>query len=222
MIVFDGANGAGKSTIMKKVAERLTAKGLSVVVTREPGGTPIGEAVRTILLDPKSSAMTDMAEVLLITAARAQHVQEKILPALAAGQVVLCDRFVASSISFQHHAKGIDLGLIEHITRVALQGFKPDAYFLFDIDPNEGLRRVAERNESLERFELMDIEFHQRVREGYLHQHKCNPQDFTMVDASRPEHVVYADVCGQVEQLLKSRDLLPSVFMDEVMAAVMH
>lgn len=222
MIAFDGVNGAGKSTILKKLATHLTSMGLPVVVTREPGGTSIGEALRSIILDPNSSAMTDMTEVLLLTAARAQHVQEKILPALEAGKVVLCDRFLASTISFQHNAKGIDLNLIEQVTEIALRGFKPDAYFLFDLSVEEGARRVNIRNESLERFELMDIEFHQRVRQGYLRQHERNPQDFTLIDASRPAHAVYADVCGQVEKLLKSRDLLPSVLVDQVMAAVMH
>lgn len=222
MIAFDGVNGAGKSTILKKIAAHLKSLGLSVLVTREPGGTPIGESIRGILLDPNSSAMTDMAEVLLLTAARAQHVEEKIIPALERGYVVLCDRYLASTISFQHHAKGIDLKLIEQVSDIALKGFKPSAYFLFDLSVEEGARRVSVRNEALERFELMDLEFHQRVREGYLRQHEQNPEDFILVDASRAEQVVYMDVRNQVEALLKSYNLLSSFPVDEEMTAVMH
>ena len=222
MIAFDGVNGAGKSTVLHKIAAYLKSLGLSVVVTREPGGTPIGESIRGILLDPNSSAMTDMAEVLLLTAARAQHVEEKIIPALERGCVVLCDRYLASTISFQHYAKGIDLKLIEHLSDIALKGFKPSAYFLFDLNVEEGARRVSARNESLERFELMDLEFHRRVREGYLRQHEQKPEDFILVDASRAEHLVYMDVRNQVVALLKSYNLLNSFPVDEEMTAVMH
>lgn len=222
MIAFDGANGAGKSTVLHKLATHLKSMGLQVMMTREPGGTPIGEKVRGILLDPESSAMTDMTEVLLFTAARAQHVQEKILPALEKGYIVLCDRFVASTISFQHYGKGVDLKAIETITETALQGFKPDAYFLFDLDAQEGARRVAARNESLERFELLEIDFHERVRQGYLRQYERNPEQFTLVNAARPATTVYADVCRQVESLLKKRGLMPSVLVNQVMTPVMN
>src|SRR5699024_9378042 len=130
--VFDGSNGAGKSTVLQAVAEQLRVQGYTVITTREPGGTPIGEAIRTILLNPDSSAMCAQTELLLFAAARAQHVREKIAPALQAGHIVLSDRFDAATMSFQHYARGLPRSLVENVNTVALDGFMPDLTVVLD------------------------------------------------------------------------------------------
>src|SRR5690606_15462970 len=142
MLVCDGSNGAGKTTLINTLRAYLLERGLDVVVTREPGGTPIGEKIREVLLSPDTPEMCDLTELMLFGASRAQHLREKILPALQAGQVVLCDRFDSATISFQHYARGIDLELVEQINDLALGGFRPDLYIILDLDPAVGLRRV--------------------------------------------------------------------------------
>ena len=202
MIVCDGSNGAGKTTVIKAIAEHLQSLGRDFIISREPGGTPIGEKIREVVLSPATPEMCDLTELLLFGAARAQHLQEKIIPALASGQIVICDRFVAATISFQHYAWGIDLDLIRQINDLVLQGFQPDMNIILDLDPRVGMARVHQRGEGLDRMEDQQLEFLQKARNGYLLQAQQNPAIFSLVDAAQPLPAVVAQVLDIVDSLL--------------------
>ena len=178
MLVFDGSNGAGKTTVIKGVEKYLTLKGFDVLLTREPGGTPIGEKIREVILDPSTPEMCYMTELMLFGAGRAQHVQEKIVPALAQGKIVISDRFDAATFSFQHFARGIALETITKINDLALAGFTPDLNIILDLDPNEGLKRVISRGEGLDRLEDEKSDFLAKARNGYLKQAEQFPDKF--------------------------------------------
>jgi len=203
MIVCDGSNGAGKTTVIKAIEAHLNDRGLQAVVTREPGGTVIGEKIRDILLCPDTPEMSDIAELMLFGAARAQHVKEKILPAIQAGKAVVSDRFDAATLSFQHYARGLDLGLVRQINALALDGFRPDMNIILDLDPAIGLERVHQRGERLDRMEAQKLEFLQRARQGYLEQARLAPALFRVLDAGRPLAQVVADALGIVDELIR-------------------
>ncbi|MCG9769417.1 dTMP kinase [Pseudoalteromonas piscicida] len=200
MLVCDGSNGAGKTTVIAGLEAHLKQRGIEVVMTREPGGTEISEKIREIILDPSTPEMTDMTELMLFGAARAQHVREKIIPALEQGKVVISDRFDAATFSFQHYARGLDLATITTINQLALGGFRPDMNLILDLDPEEGLQRVKSRGEGLDRLEDEKQQFLQRAREGYLVQAKNDPERFTVIDASQSK----AQVLEQSIELLDS------------------
>ncbi|PAY00374.1 dTMP kinase [Pseudoalteromonas sp. HM-SA03] len=200
MLVCDGSNGAGKTTVITGLEAHLKQRGIEVVMTREPGGTEISEKIREIILDPSTPEMADMTELMLFGAARAQHVREKIIPALEQGKVVISDRFDAATFSFQHYARGLDLATITTINQLALGGFRPDMNLILDLDPEEGLKRVKSRGEGLDRLEDEKQQFLQRAREGYLVQAKNDPKRFTVIDASQSK----AQVLEQSIELLNS------------------
>ncbi|MCO7201339.1 MULTISPECIES: dTMP kinase [Pseudoalteromonas] len=200
MLVCDGSNGAGKTTVIAGLEAHLKQRGIEVVMTREPGGTEISEKIREIILDPSTPEMADMTELMLFGAARAQHVREKIIPALEQGKVVISDRFDAATFSFQHYARGLDLATITTINQLALGGFRPDMNLILDLDPEEGLKRVKSRGEGLDRLEDEKQQFLQRAREGYLVQAKNDPERFTVIDASQTK----AQVLEQSIELLDS------------------
>ncbi|ODB34374.1 MULTISPECIES: dTMP kinase [Pseudoalteromonas] len=200
MLVCDGSNGAGKTTVIAGLEAHLKQRGIEVVMTREPGGTEISEKIREIILDPSTPEMADMTELMLFGAARAQHVREKIIPALEQGKVVISDRFDAATFSFQHYARGLDLATITTINQLALGGFRPDMNLILDLDPEEGLKRVKSRGEGLDRLEDEKQQFLQRAREGYLVQAKNDPERFTVIDASQSK----AQVLEQSIELLDS------------------
>ncbi|WP_046003735.1 dTMP kinase [Pseudoalteromonas rubra] len=202
MLVCDGSNGAGKTTVIQGIADYLEQQGYDVVLTREPGGTPIGEKVRSVILDPSTPEMGSMTELMLFGAARAQHVEEKIRPALEAGKVVISDRFDAATFSFQHYARGIDLETITTINELALGGFKPDMNLILDLDPQLGLQRVSQRGEGLDRLEDEKMEFLHRAREGYLAQAKADPARFCVIDASQDKQSVLSDCLKVVDALI--------------------
>jgi len=202
MIVCDGSNGAGKTTVIETLVQHIKSKGREVVVTREPGGTPIGEKIREVILSPDTPEMCDMTELMLFAAARAQHVKEKILPALAQGKVVVSDRFDSATISFQHYARGLDLTLIEQLNDLALDGFSPNKTIVLDLDPEIGLQRVHDRGEGLDRLEDQELAFLTRARNGYLAQANDNPDKFHVVDASKSKEEVAAEVLETIDKLL--------------------
>lgn len=202
MVVFDGSNGAGKTTVIKSVENYLIAKGFDVVVTREPGGTPIGEKIREVILDPSTPEMSFMTELMLFGAGRAQHIQEKITPALAEGKIVLSDRFDAATFSFQHFARGIDLDTITKINNLALNGFSPSMNIILDLDPAEGLKRVHSRGEGLDRLEDEKAEFLEKARNGYLTQATQAPDKFTVIDAAQSKDKVLAAVLQVIDALI--------------------
>lgn len=202
MIVCDGSNGAGKTTVIETLVQHIKSKGRDVIVTREPGGTPIGEKIREVILCPDTPEMCDMTELMLFAAARAQHVKEKILPALAQGKVIVSDRFDSATISFQHYARGLDLALIKQLNDLALDGFSPNKTIVLDLDPEIGLQRVHNRGEGLDRLEDQELAFLTRARNGYLAQASDNPDKFHVVDASKSKEEVAAEVLETVDKLL--------------------
>ena len=202
MVVFDGSNGAGKTTVINEVEKYIAQKGLDVVLTREPGGTNIGEKIRSIILDPTTPEMCDTTELMLFGAGRAQHIQEKIKPALQAGKIVISDRFDAATFSFQHYARGIDLANIMQINDLALAGFKPDMNVILDLDPVEGLNRVMSRGEGLDRLEDEKLDFLVKARNGYLTQAKEQPERFEVIDASQSKAAVLSDVIKVIDALI--------------------
>lgn len=207
MIVCDGSNGAGKTTLIERMRDHLLARRLDVLVTREPGGTPVGEKIREILLSTDTPEICDLTELMLFGAARAQHLHEKILPALADGKVVLCDRFDSATISFQQYARGLDRELVERVNALALNGFRPDLYLILDLDPACGLQRVRTRGQTLDRLEAEQLVFLQRAREGYLKQAEEDPGRFKVLDASRTADEVAAEAIALVGHLVAQRAL---------------
>lgn len=186
-ITFEGIEGCGKSTQLKLLAGNLTARGVGVTVTREPGGCPIADQVRGILLDADNRAMTPMAELLLYAAARAQHMAEIVVPALNSGRIVICDRFTDATIAYQGYGRGLDLGIINQLNQLATAGVRPDLTILLDCPVKVGLSRAMDRINSSqgareERFELESMQFHQRVRDGYLEMAAREPDRFMVIN----------------------------------------
>jgi dTMP kinase len=188
-ITFEGIEGCGKTTQLRLLKERLQASGEQVTATREPGGCPIADQMRAILLDAGNSAITPLSELLLYAAARAQHVQEIIVPALARGEIVLCDRFTDATVSYQGHGRGLDLDTISQLNRLATGGVEPKLTLLIDCPVEIGLGRALARIEAgsgarEERFELESRLFHERVRQGYLSLVAAFPGRFVVIDGS--------------------------------------
>lgn len=182
-IVFEGLDGAGKSTLINKLAEHLEESSHEVVLTREPGGTELGDEIRTLLLKVDGEDPTALAELLLYEAGRAQHVEIKIKPALKRGAWVLCDRFAASSVAFQSGGRQLSKELIQKLNHIATDGLSPDVVVLLDLTVEEAKRRMEGRD--LDRFELEKQDFHNRVRESYLTQAKDQPEKWLVLDASK-------------------------------------
>lgn len=202
MISLEGGEGAGKSTVMDRLAGRIDARGLELVQVREPGGTPIGEAVRAILLDPANTALTAEAELLLMFAARAQLVREIIRPALARGAIVLSDRFTDASFAYQGSGRGIEAGRIAELERWVC-GFKPDLTILLDLPVAQGMARARGRGPS-DRIEHEATDFFERVRAGYRVRAEAEPARWRCVDASVPITQVLAAVDAVLEEFLGS------------------
>lgn len=190
-VSIEGGEGAGKSTVINALRSALEARGDRVVATREPGGTPLAEMIRTLLLDPDHEPATPEAETLLMFAARAQHVRETILPALESGAWVLCDRFTDSSYAYQGAGRGVDEALITTLEGTCV-GIVPALTFLLDIDVAAGRARMRSRGGAPDRIERERDEFFQRVRAGFLQRAEADPKRFRVIDASQPVGVVVA------------------------------
>jgi dTMP kinase len=167
-ITFEGIEGCGKSTQLAMAAERLRAAGRAVRATREPGGTPIGEQIRRVLMDAAHAELDPIAEWLLVEAARRQHVEEVLRRGIAAGEFVLCDRFADSTEAYQVAGRGLDAALVTDLDRRVRSGIDPDLTLLYDLDSREGLSRAARRDAGAGRFESAELAFHERVRERFL------------------------------------------------------
>ncbi|MEW4309592.1 dTMP kinase [Rossellomorea marisflavi] len=185
-ITVEGPEGAGKSTVLAVLAERLEEDGVPVVITREPGGIKIAEQIREVILHTENTEMDERTEALLYAAARRQHLVEKVLPALREGKVVLCDRFIDSSLAYQGKGRGIGMDAIEEINAFAIENHMPDLTLYFDIEPEEGLKRINQhKGREVNRLDLESVGFHHKVREGYLELVNKYPNRIQVVDASR-------------------------------------
>ncbi len=181
-ITFEGPEGSGKSTQSNLLCRFLRQKGFKVLHTREPGGTAIGEKIRNILLDKSNKQMTDLGELLLYMAARSQIVEEKILPALKKGKIVICDRFLDASLAYQGYGSGLDLKLIEYLGKISTKNLKIDLTILLDIESSLGLKRSSRKD----RLEMKTIKFHKRVRNGYLKLARKYPKRIKVIKATKP------------------------------------
>ena len=200
-ISFEGGEGAGKSTVLGAVHALLDRRGIAHLATREPGGTPLGEAVRALVLDPAHPATCPEAEALLMFASRAQHVVEAIEPALAAGTWVVSDRFTDASYAYQGGGRGVPRARIEALEQWAAFGLVPDHTFLLDVPVDEGLRRIAGRGHA-DRMEREDVAFFERVRAAYLERARTDPARFVVVDATQPLDAVVAGVLARIEAIV--------------------
>jgi dTMP kinase len=208
-ISFEGIEGSGKTSHVRHTAEFLRDKGHDCVITREPGGTRIGEKIRAILLDPLSKDMDPLTELLLYTADRSQHVNECILPLLADGKTVLCDRYFDATMAYQGFARGIDIGLIENVHLMLFENLKPDLTILLDLPAELGLSRAwkqinkGARNNEETRFEEETLSFHKKVRSGYLEIARLEPERFRIIDASDKEKDVREKIIKTLSDAMK-------------------
>lgn len=201
-ISLEGIEGAGKSTQMAFIADYLQSKNIDVVLTREPGGTELGEQVRDLLLTPRDEKMVDDAELLLMFAARVQHLQQKILPALNNGQWVISDRFVDATFAYQGGGRGIDAGRIQSLADWSLQGVSTDLTFLFDLPVAVGQERVTSRGHAKDRFELEKHSFFDKVRDAYLQAASAQPARIKVIDAAQPVNHIQDQLRAHIDQLL--------------------
>lgn len=198
-ITFEGGEGAGKTTVIELVKERLTSIGHSVLVTREPGGIQIAEKIRQVILDPAHTEMEERTEALLYAAARRQHLIQKIIPALKQNQIVLCDRFIDSSLAYQGYARGIGMEEVYNINQFAIAGCMPALTLFFDIAPEKGLQRIH-NNEAREknRLDLETLSFHEKVYEGYQMLLEQYPKRIQQVNADQSLEEVLEETCNYI------------------------
>lgn len=206
-VTFEGPDGAGKTTQMKMLGEKLAGEGIRVSYTREPGGTRISEEIRKLLLDPANKEMVYRTEALLYAAARAQHVEEFIRPAVAEGKFVLCDRFSDSTIAYQGYGRGIEMEFLEKLNKMATAGVVPDMTFILDIEPSAGIARISERRtvstgENKDRIESEGLSFHVRVREGFLKLAQENPGRCRVINAAKDQEEISMEIYRLVKEVL--------------------
>lgn len=203
-ITFEGIEGCGKTTQIRLLSEELTRRGLDCIATREPGGTSIGEAIRGIFLHCAHDDMLPTTELLLVTAARAQHVEHVIKPNLKAGKIVLCDRYVDATVAYQGFAAGLGLEMVMRSHELFIESLMPDITILIDCPVEIGLMRSRERNKTAGRqidegrFEELDYTFHERVRQGYLEQSRREPDRFEVVNADGTPDQIQQRIAGAV------------------------
>ena len=203
-ITIEGGEGAGKSTAQRFIAERLTERGITSVQTREPGGTPLAEAIRQTLLSVDGEAPVEMAELLLVFAARAQHLAKVIEPALARGDWVLSDRFTDATYAYQGAARGLSVEVISHLEQLVQSGRQPDKVLILDLPPEIGMARARSRGE-LDRFERENHDFYERVRAGYLQRAVAMPERYSVIDAGQDLEAVQSAMAAEIERWFDER-----------------
>jgi dTMP kinase len=209
-ISFEGIEGSGKTTQIQVVYDYFRQKAHDVVLTREPGGSTIGQQIRAILLNSKNKDLNPLAELLLYMADRAQHLDEIVKPGLSAGKIILCDRYYDATVAYQGYARRLDIGLITQLHRLAFADFKPHLTLLLDLPPETGLGRAwqqienGQRTDTETRFEEETLDFHRRVREGYLALARLEPRRFKVIDASRPQDRVAQEIIAVLDSAIRN------------------
>lgn len=201
-ITFEGGEGSGKSTIVKEVSNYLSKKNIKHIATREPGGSDVAEQIRGIILNKENSEIKATTEALLFAAARIQHLEESILPALKQGKIVVCDRYIDSSLAYQGHARGLGIDKVLQINSFATS-FLPKHTFFIDVEPKKGLARAGKRGK-LNRLDLEELDFHEKVREGYLILAARYPDRYIIIDGNKELKDVVNDVLTEIEYLIQS------------------
>ncbi len=202
-ITFEGIEGAGKSTQAKKLYEFLKSKDHKVLLTREPGGTKTGKKIREILLTPTDEIFPPFAELFLYEADRSFHIENVIKPNINSGFIVICDRFIDSTLAYQGYARGLDIKIVKQLNNLATGGLKPDITFLIDIPVEEGLKRIKEKR-GFDRIEQEDLEFHKRLREGFLHIAKEEKDRVVILNGLKSEKQIF----NQILKVLKEKSIL--------------
>ena len=208
-ITLEGIEGSGKTTQICRLVEFFEGRGIECVATRQPGGTLIGENIRSILLDPANSALEPLAELLLYMADRAQHINELIRPALKNGKTVVCDRYFDATLVYQGFARGLSIELIRQLHQLLFDDLKPDVTLLLDLPPQVGLERAwqqlnnGQRSGDESRFEAEAVAFHEKVRSGYLQLARLEPERFRIIDAAQTQNQVFAAMRKIVSSFLK-------------------
>lgn len=206
LINLEGGEGSGKSTVLKMLAGALEEKGFSVVCTREPGGIDIAEQIRKVILDRENTAMDARTEALLYAAARRQHLVEKIIPAIEAGSIVLCDRYIDSSMAYQGYARALGMEEIFAINKFAIDDYMPDMTLYFDVNPKVGLARIEkDLGREINRLDVESMKFHYKVREGYLLLLSQNPERIRLINAENELDIVFGDALETTVRFLEER-----------------
>jgi len=201
-ITFEGPEGSGKSTVIVAVKDFLEKEGYSIFITREPGGSKIAEDIRDIILDKENTEMDAHAEALLFAASRSQHFSEKILPALAAEKIILCDRFIDSSLAYQGHARGLGIDQVYEINKFAIGNNLPELTIFIDVPPEVGLKRVFSNTRKVDRLDLETLAFHELVYEGYMKIAKKYENRFKIVDGTNPVEQVIEDTIKIIKTII--------------------
>ena len=206
-ITFEGGEGAGKTTQARRLADHIMARGHQVVVTREPGGSPFAEKVRDLALEAFEPGPCQLAETLLFNAARADHLDKVIRPALDRGRWVICDRFLDSTRVYQGEVGGLEEGVLDSLDEIVVAGTRPDLTVVIDLDPVVGLARVEQRRgaasaRDVDRFETRGADYHEKLREGFLKIARREPIRFVVVDGFQSVDLLSADICGHVDARL--------------------
>jgi len=202
-ITFEGGEGTGKTTAINEIKKLLEKEGRKVVLTREPGGTPIAEDIRNIILDKKNTMMDKRTEALLFAASRRQHLIEKIWPALKEGKIVICDRYLDSSLVYQGGARELGIDNVLNVNLFATEGTYPDITFLFDLDPEIGLKRIKKNNRVEDRLDLETLEFHNKVRATFHELAKRYKERYVVIDASKSQEDIVKEVYNEIKKRLK-------------------
>ena len=202
-ITIEGPEGSGKTSVANKICKTLEQEGYSLIHTREPGGTPIAEQIREVILNKENTALDPRSEALLYAASRRQHLVEKVWPALKEGKIVICDRYLDSSLAYQGGARGLGIDNILNINSFATENTFPDLTLLFDIEPSKGLERIAKnKNREVNRLDLEKIDFHNKVRNTFLELAKKYSDRYVIIDASKSFDEVYNDALKAIKDRL--------------------
>lgn len=203
-ITFEGGEGTGKTTAIESIYDWIVKKGFKCIKTREPGGIKIAEQIRQVILDKENTKMDGRTEALLYAAARRQHLIEKVIPALEDGYVVLCDRFIDSSLAYQGYARGLGIDEVMSINKFAIEDYMPDISILFDLDPKIGLKRISMNEErEINRLDLEKLDFHEKVREGYNKVYDKNKDRIVVINADQSKEAIVAEIKNILNEKLK-------------------